>query len=66
MGSDLGSVVLILGPIALIGVIIWAWASNRKAARKHGEQALGTTNAVRGSEHARPDLESDIARAEQG
>ena len=66
MGEDLWGVVLVLGPIALVSVMIWAWLSNRQAAQTHGEAALGTTNAVEGSDKARPDLAQDIARAEAG
>lgn len=63
---DPWGLVLIIGPILLIAVMIWAYLSNRKAAAERGEQALGTTNAVQGSEHARPDLADDVARARAG
>lgn len=66
MGDDLWSVVLIVGPLLLIAVMVLAWRSNRAAVKARGPAALGTTNAVRGSEHARPDLDQEIARAERG
>ncbi|WP_133365615.1 hypothetical protein [Qipengyuania sediminis] len=64
--TDPWGIVLILGPILLIGVMIWAWLSNRKAAAERGESALGTTNAVQGSENARPDIEAEVDRARAG
>lgn len=66
MGSDLWSVAIILGPIILIGVMIAAYLSNRNAVAKRGEAALGTTNAVQGSENARPDLAAEVERAHEG
>ena len=57
---------LILGPIILLVVFIYVWSRNRAARKKRGDAALGTTNAVRGSEEARPDIENDAARAERG
>ncbi len=63
---DFWGIVIVIGPILLLGVMIYAWSRNRAAARHRGEAALGTTNAVRGSEQARPDVERDEARARQG
>lgn len=42
---------LILGPLLLLGVIVYATWRNRQARKKGGDAALGTTNAVHGSEH---------------
>ncbi len=64
--SEPWGIVLILGPLLLLGVMIYAWSRNRAAASDRGEAALGTTNAVRGSENARPDVQGDAARAEHG
>lgn len=58
--------VLVIGPIVLLGVIVFVWLSNRAAGQDRGDPTLGKTNAVRGSEDARPDIESEIARAERG
>ena len=68
MGNDeIWGVVLVLGPLLLLGVMLWAWLGNRKAVKERGAAAaLGTTNAVEGSENARPDLEREIDRAESG
>lgn len=63
---DFWGIVLIIGPLLLLGMMIYAWSRNRARARDQGEAALGTTNAVRGSEDARPDVEADAARAERG
>jgi hypothetical protein len=63
---DPWGLVLILGPLLLLSVIIYAWSRNRAAVKRGGEAALGTTNAVRGSENARPDIEAEAARAEAG
>lgn len=63
---DPWGLVLILGPLLLLGVIVYAWSRNRAAVKDRGEAALGTTNAVRGSEDARPDIEAEAARAESG
>lgn len=63
---DFWGIVLIVGPLLLLGVMIYAWSRNRAAASDRGKAALGTTNAVRGSEDARPDVEADEARAQQG
>ena len=57
---------LILGPIILLVVFIYVWSRNRAARKERGDAALGTTNAVRGSEEARPDIEAEAARAERG
>ena len=64
--SEPWGIVLAIGPILLLGVIIYAWSRNRAATKERGEAALGTTNAVRGSDQARPDVEADAARAESG
>lgn len=58
--------VLIIGPLLLLGVIVYAWSRNRAAGQDRGDATLGHTNAVRGSEEARPDIEAEIARAESG
>lgn len=63
---DFWGIVLVIGPILLLGMMIYGWIRNRSAARDRGEAALGTTNAVRGSEDARPDVERDEARARHG
>lgn len=63
--SEPWGLVLILGPILLLGVILWAWSRNR-AAGARGQAPLTDINAVRGSEEARPDVEADAARAEHG
>ena len=64
--TDPWPIILILGPLLLLAVIIYAWSRNRAAAKNRGAGALGTTNAVRGSEDARPDIEAEAARAESG
>ena len=64
--SEPWGIVLAIGPLLLLGVILYAWSRNRAAAKDRGEAALGTTNAVRGSEDARPDVERDEARARHG
>lgn len=66
IAADPWGLVIILGPLLLIGVIVWVTLSNRKTAAKRGEAALGTTNAVQGSEHARPDLDQEVERAREG
>lgn len=64
--ADPWLLILTLGPLLLIGVIAYATFKNRRRRAESGEVALGTSNAVRGSEQARPDVESDAARAEAG
>lgn len=64
--SEPWGIILIVGPLLLLGVMIYAWSRNRAAAGDRDETALGTTNAVRGSEDARPDVEADEARAQRG
>jgi hypothetical protein len=64
--SEPWGIVLAIGPILLLAVIIYAWSRNRAVAKERGEAGLGTTNAVRGSEAARPDVETDAARARHG
>lgn len=64
--SEPWSIVLAIGPILLLAVMIYAWSRNRAATKERGETALGTTNAVRGSDKARADVEADAARAEAG
>lgn len=68
MGNEtVWGIVLVVGPILLLGVMLWVWLGNRKAVKERGAAAaLGTTNAVQGSENARPDLEREIERAESG
>ena len=69
---DPWGLVLIIGPLLLLGVILYAWSRNRAAMPKdaHGDTdtgaTVGRTNAVRGSEDARPDIEAEAARAESG
>ena len=69
---DPWGLVLILGPLLLLAVIVYAWSRNRKALPKDARgntdtgATVGTTNAVRGSEDARPDIEAEAARAEAG
>ena len=58
--------VIIIGPLLLLAVMIFVWVRNRAAGQDRGEGTLGQTNAVLGSDAARPDLESDIARADRG
>ena len=62
--TDPWAILLILGPLLMLGVMVYAWSRNRAARKDGGPAALGTTNAVRGSDEARPDLEA--ARAEHG
>lgn len=64
--SEPWGIVLAIGPILLLAVIIYAWSRNRAVTKERGEAGLGTTNAVRGSEAARPDIEADEARAKRG
>lgn len=68
--SDPWGILLILGPLLLLGVMIYAWSRNRAAAKDRGQHdeaaVLGTTNAVVGSDEARPDIEAEVARAEEG
>lgn len=63
---DPWGLVLILGPLLLLAVILYAWSRNRAARREGGEAGLGASNAVRGSEEARPDIETEAARARHG
>lgn len=64
--------VLILGPILLLAAFVFVWWSNRKALPRDARgdsdtgAAVGATNAVRGSDKARPDIEAEAARAESG
>lgn len=60
------AIVLILGPLLLLAVIVYAWSRNRAAGQDRGGPTLGDVNAVRGSEDARPDIEREAARAEAG
>lgn len=68
--ADPWPLILTLGPVLLLVAFVFVWWSNRKAeprARGDGaEPTVGTTNAVRGSENARPDIEAEAARAEHG
>lgn len=70
--TDPWPIILILGPLLLLAVIVFAWSRNRKALPKDARgnadtgATVGTTNAVRGSEDARPDIEAEAARAESG
>jgi len=56
MSGSLWSLVTILGPILLMGAIIWAWLRNRNPAP--GEIA----RAERGARELREELEEDEAR----
>ena len=64
--NTIWGITLILGPILLLVVFIYVWSRNRAARNERGDAALGTTNAVRGSDEARPDIEAEAARAERG
>lgn len=71
MGEELWGVVLIVGPLLLLGAAIFVFLSNRKAtprgpAGQRDTGMVGTTNAVQGSDKARPDLARDEARAKSG
>lgn len=69
VGGGFWGILLIGGPLLLVGVMIYVWLSNRAAVKARGGRegpALGTTNAVEGSPSARPDLARDEARARAG
>lgn len=72
LAAEPWGLVLILGPLLLLVVFVFVWWSNRKALPKDARgdtdtgASVGTTNAVRGSEKARPDIEAEAARAESG
>ena len=53
MPGDIWGVVLILGPLALLLVIIWAFMRNRAAGSRNVEQA------ERGAERLRDQIERD-------
>lgn len=53
MPADIWGIVLILGPMILLGVIIWAYARNKAAGPRNLEQA------ERGAERLREQIERD-------
>ena len=56
MAGWLWIVIDIVGPLLLIGVLIWAWQRNRAAGRANFEQA------ERGARQVRREIEEDEAR----
>jgi hypothetical protein len=68
VGGGFWGILLIGGPLLLLGVMLFVWLSNRAAVKRRGgeDAALGNTNAVMGSDNARPDLARDEARAKHG
>jgi hypothetical protein len=70
--TDPWPIILVIGPLLLLLVILYAWSRNRAAMPKDARgdtdtgATVGTTNAVKGSENARPDIEAEAARAEAG
>ena len=53
MPGDIWGIVLIIGPLVLLGVIVWACSRNRAAGRANFEQA------ERGAERLREQIERD-------
>ena len=53
MPGDIWGIVLIIGPLVLLGVIIWAWQRNRAAGPANVEQA------ERGAVRLREEIERD-------
>ncbi|MFA9201649.1 MAG: hypothetical protein ACEQR8_10815 [Cypionkella sp.] len=53
MPGDIWSLLLILGPLVLLGVIVWAYARNKAAGRRNLEQA------ERGAARLREEIERD-------
>lgn len=72
LAAEPWGLVLVLGPSLLLAAFVFVWRSNRKALPKGARgdadtgATVGQTNAVRGSEQARPDIEAEAARAESG
>ncbi len=53
MPGDIWGIVLIIGPLILLGVIIWAWLRNRAAGAANFQQA------ERGAQELREEIERD-------
>ena len=53
MGGGFWSIILIVGPIVLLGVIVWAWLSNRSAPKSTVDRA------ERGARELREEIEHE-------